>query len=75
MQTIFYRHESNAARQVAEAAGLPYPGRERLNMMHVGISARDRIRAVEIIAAIKDESDYFRGRIETQVVQLESKGV
>ena len=75
MQTIFYRHESKVARQKAANLGFSYPGRERLNMMHVGSSARDRIRAVEIIAAIRDESDYFRGRIEPQVVQQESKGV
>ncbi len=74
MQTIFYRCESEAARQKAKELGIPYPGRQRLNMMHVGGSAGERVRAIEIIAAIRDESDYFRGRIETQVIQLENKG-
>lgn len=71
MQTIFYRHESDAARKFAEAAGLPYPGRGRLNMMHVAMDPREIAKAAKTIEEIRAESDYFSGYTHTQ---LEGKG-
>lgn len=71
MQTIFYRHESDAARKFAEAAGLPYPGRGQLNVMHVAMDSREIAKAAKTIEEIRAESDYFSGYSQTELV---SKG-
>ncbi|EKU99671.1 hypothetical protein Lepto7375DRAFT_1736 [Leptolyngbya sp. PCC 7375] len=71
MKTIFYRCESEMARQKAQNLGLSYLGRQRLNMMHVGDGPMNTAKAMEVLGAIRDESDYFRGWVQ---VSLEKKG-
>ena len=71
MKTIFYRHESTAAKAYAAAYGIEYPGRERLNVMHVGDSVADVQQALKVIEGIRGESDYFRGYFDALI---EGKG-
>ncbi|NEZ67785.1 hypothetical protein D0962_34370 [Leptolyngbyaceae cyanobacterium CCMR0082] len=71
MKTIFYQCESDAARQAAETAGLLYLGRQRLNVMHIDDGPLSTAKAMEVLGAIRDESDYFRGWVQ---VSLEKKG-
>ena len=71
MKTIFYRCESEAARPKAESLGLLYLGRERLNVMHIDDGPLSTAKAMKVLRAIREESDFFRGWIQ---VSLESKG-
>ena len=71
MKTIFYRCESEAARQKAESSGLLYLGRQRLNVMHIDDGLLSTGKAMEVLREIREESDFFRGWVQ---VNLESKG-
>ncbi|MFG6094288.1 hypothetical protein SPB21_03515 [Leptothoe sp. ISB3NOV94-8A] len=71
MKIIFYQCESQAARQQAKSLGLTYLGRQRLNVMHIDDGPLNTAKAMEVLGAIRDESDYFRGWVQ---VSLEKKG-
>lgn len=66
MKTIYYRHESAAARAYADKHKLHYQGRERLNTTHVGDDAEALAKAMDTLHKIKEESDYFWGQIESR---------
>lgn len=71
MNTVFYYHESEAAKQRAAELGIPYSGRSRLNILHFRNDPGSDYTTMMTIEKIKQESDYFQGYC---VMQLEGKG-
>ena len=69
MNSLFFRIESAACIKKAENLGIPYTGKDRLNVVHFGYEQQEFRRVKNLVTQLTKESDYFRAWVVPSWIQ------